>query len=40
MPEIDIGGVEIRFPFEPYDVQRDYMSKIIQCLQNVSSYLK
>jgi hypothetical protein len=35
MPEIIINGVPIDFPFEPYDVQKVYMSKVIECLQKV-----
>lgn len=33
MPEIDINGVLVKFPFEPYDIQRDYMKSVIQCLE-------
>jgi len=36
MPEIVINNIPIHFPFEPYDVQKDYMAKVIDCLQNVS----
>lgn len=32
MPEFVINGIPITFPFEPYDVQRRYMEKIIECL--------
>ncbi|XP_031629001.1 regulator of telomere elongation helicase 1 homolog [Contarinia nasturtii] len=32
MPEYAIGGIPILFPFEPYDVQRRYMEKVIECL--------
>lgn len=32
MPEININGVTVHFPFEPYSVQRNYMEKIIECL--------
>ncbi|XP_055628054.1 regulator of telomere elongation helicase 1 homolog [Toxorhynchites rutilus septentrionalis] len=34
MPEFLINGVPVNFPFEPYQVQRDYMTKVIECLQN------
>ncbi|KAG8237360.1 hypothetical protein J437_LFUL017594 [Ladona fulva] len=34
MPEIIINGIPVNFPFEPYDVQKDYMARVIQCLQN------
>ncbi|KAK7078302.1 Regulator of telomere elongation helicase 1 [Halocaridina rubra] len=33
MPEFVFHGVPVRFPFEPYDVQKEYMSKVIECLQ-------
>lgn len=32
MPEFIIGGVPVSFPFEPYDVQRRYMEKVIESL--------
>lgn len=29
-----IDGIPIKFPFEnPYDIQIDYMKKVIECLQ-------
>lgn len=34
MPEIDIDGVVVNFPFDPYPVQAEYMKKVIQCLEN------
>lgn len=34
MPEIMIRNVPVHFPFEPYDVQRAYMEKVIDCLQS------
>ena len=33
MPEILIKGVKVDFPFEPYQVQRDYMAKVIESLE-------
>ncbi len=33
MTLVEIDGVAVRFPFEPYQVQRDYMAKVIECLQ-------
>ncbi|KAG7164976.1 regulator of telomere elongation helicase 1-like [Homarus americanus] len=33
MPEVVLQGVPVRFPFEPYDVQKTYMSKVIECVQ-------
>lgn len=32
MPIIDINGVPVDFPFQPYEVQKDYMAKVIECL--------
>jgi len=35
MPEFNINGVMVEFPFTPYDVQKVYMEKVIECLQKV-----
>lgn len=37
MPEYLINGIPVNFPFEPYQVQRDYMARVIECLQNSSN---
>lgn len=29
-----IHGVEVKFPFEPYQLQLDYMTKVIESLQS------
>ncbi|KAK0079878.1 hypothetical protein PV325_000708 [Microctonus aethiopoides] len=34
MSDININGITVNFPFEPYEVQKIYMSKVIECLQN------
>uniref|UniRef100_A0A182SJA5 Helicase ATP-binding domain-containing protein n=1 Tax=Anopheles maculatus TaxID=74869 RepID=A0A182SJA5_9DIPT len=34
MPEYIINGVPVNFPFEPYQLQKNYMAKVIECLQN------
>ncbi|KAG6462174.1 hypothetical protein O3G_MSEX013091 [Manduca sexta] len=34
MPEIMILGIPVTFPFEPYDVQKAYMERVIESLQN------
>lgn len=34
MPEYNISGTSVSFPFEPYQLQRDYMAKVIECLNN------
>lgn len=30
---IDIHGINVKFPFEPYDLQKDYMKKVIEALE-------
>lgn len=32
--KIEINGIELEFPFEPYELQKDYMSKVIEALNN------
>lgn len=34
MPETIIAGIPVNFPFEPYEVQRAYMEKVIICLRD------
>ncbi|XP_012148049.2 regulator of telomere elongation helicase 1 [Megachile rotundata] len=34
MPEITINNIIVNFPFKPYSVQEEYMTKVIECLQN------
>lgn len=34
---LNIRGVTIHFPHEPYEVQKNYMEKVIQCLQEGSN---
>lgn len=31
---VTIRGVPVSFPFEPYEIQKAYMEKVIECLQN------
>ncbi|CAJ1055220.1 regulator of telomere elongation helicase 1 isoform X1 [Xyrichtys novacula] len=33
MSSLTLNGVTVSFPFSPYDCQKDYMSKVIECLQ-------
>ncbi|XP_061197971.1 regulator of telomere elongation helicase 1-like [Saccostrea echinata] len=41
MPLIDVKGVHVNFPFEPYPCQVTYMEKVIECLQkNVNGILE
>lgn len=37
MYSLTLKGVKLNFPFPPYDCQKDYMSKVIECLQKVGS---
>lgn len=37
MATLTIRGVSVTFPFEPYDLQKDYMEKVIECLQTQSN---
>ena len=31
---IEINGIDVHFPFRPYDVQMDYMKSVVTALQN------
>ncbi|XP_069892833.1 regulator of telomere elongation helicase 1-like isoform X2 [Dipodomys merriami] len=33
MPKIVLNGVTVDFPFEPYQCQQEYMTKVLECLQ-------
>lgn len=35
---VDIAGIDVDFPFEPYECQKKYMEKVILCLQKVSLF--
>lgn len=37
MATITLRGVPVSFPFQPYDIQKDYMEKVIEALQNGSN---
>lgn len=37
MSTVEIRGIPVSFPFEPYSIQKDYMDKVIQCLQDGSN---
>lgn len=30
----NINGIDVIFPFEPYEIQKNYMSKVIECLSS------
>lgn len=34
MPMYTLRGIPVEFPFEPYELQKNYMEKVIECLQN------
>uniref|UniRef100_A0A8C7UG00 Regulator of telomere elongation helicase 1 n=1 Tax=Oncorhynchus mykiss TaxID=8022 RepID=A0A8C7UG00_ONCMY len=34
MPPLTLKGINVDFPFTPYECQKEYMSKVIECLQN------
>jgi regulator of telomere elongation helicase 1 len=33
MTTVTIKGVTIKFPFPPYDIQKNYMEKVVECLE-------
>jgi hypothetical protein len=35
MPKLVLNGVTVDFPFQPYQCQQEYMSKVLECLQKV-----
>ena len=35
MVQVQIRGIDVNFPFQPYGCQVSYMEKVIQCLQEV-----
>ena len=39
MVNIEICGIDVEFPFEPYECQTKYMEKVIQCLQRVMIFI-
>ncbi len=36
MPFVTAGGVQVNFPFDPYECQVTFMEKVVACLKNVS----
>ncbi|GLV35707.1 Regulator of telomere elongation helicase 1 [Carabus blaptoides fortunei] len=34
MSTVELRGVPVAFPFKPYDIQKNYMEKVIECLQD------
>lgn len=39
MEQYDINGVSVKFPFDPYPVQRKYMEKVIESIENKQNAL-
>ena len=39
MPEYEIRGLTVRFPYEAYALQLDYMERVIQALDEVSPWV-
>jgi len=37
MHPLTVGGVPVDFPYEPYDVQRTYMERVVEALRSVTS---
>lgn len=37
MVQVDINGIAVNFPFEPYPVQKEYMEKVIECLDTAQN---
>lgn len=37
MATFTIRGVPVTFPYEPYEIQKNYMEKVIECLQTQSN---
>lgn len=35
MPQYNVRGVKVEFPFQAYEVQQIYMEKVIEALQDV-----
>ncbi|XP_063315559.1 regulator of telomere elongation helicase 1 [Pelobates fuscus] len=33
MPQVQVAGLSVDFPFTPYKCQEDYMGKVLECLQ-------
>ncbi|XP_063815226.1 regulator of telomere elongation helicase 1 isoform X5 [Pseudophryne corroboree] len=33
MPQVQVSGVTVDFPFTPYKCQEDYMARVLECLQ-------
>lgn len=40
MPLVDVKGVHVNFPFDPYPCQVTYMEKVVECLQKVRNFPK
>jgi hypothetical protein len=38
MPNLDINGIDVAFPFEPYPCQVDYMRSVIESIVKVRKF--
>lgn len=37
MTTFEYKGIRVDFPYEPYEVQKRYIEKVLDCLQNVGA---
>lgn len=37
MTELVIDGITVKFPFDPYPPQKEYMKKVIECLDTTEN---
>ena len=38
MPNLDLNGIEVTFPFEPYPCQVNYMKSVIESISKVMKF--
>lgn len=36
MPKLDLDGIEVNFPFEPYECQVNYMKSVLKSISEVN----
>lgn len=37
MPTLNLNGIEVNFPYEPYACQIDYMKSVLESIKSVRS---